>query len=328
VKRREFITLLGGSAAAWPLAARAQQLRRRARLGVFGSSLNNPIYALPYAGFLDELQKAGFRDQHNLQVEFRPIDQPGSDLRALALEIIRSRVDATLVAGPLAALQAMMAAGPDIPIVILAINYDPIEHGYVKSLSRPGGIVTGLFMRQTELAEKQVELLTQALPGKTRLAILWDAFSADQFETGRRRAQAFGLQTQSFKLENPPYDFEATFRAIAAAQQDMLLVLSSQHFGPHAQRIGALTLQFRLPAMFIFRGYADAGGLISYGADFKAMFRQCAAYVAKILQGAKPGDLPVEQPNKFEMVLNLKSARQIGVEIPSSIQLRADEVIE
>jgi len=329
MRRREFITFLGGAAVShWPLAARAQQLGKSARLGVFGSSLNNPIYALPYAGFLEELQKAGFRNQENLQVEFRPIDQPGSDLKALAVEIIRSRVDVILVAGPLAGLQAMIAAGSDIPVVILAINYDPIEHGYVKSLSRPGGIVTGVFMRQTELAEKQVELLTQALPGKTHLAILWDAFSADQFEAGRRRAQAFGLQTQSFKLENPPYDFEATFRAIAAAQQDMLLVLSSQHFGPHARRIAALTLQFRLPAMFIFRGYADAGGLMSYGADFKAMFRQCAAYVAKLLQGAKPGDLPVEQPNKFEMVLNLRSARQIGVEIPSSILLRADEVIE
>ena len=132
----------------------------------------------------------------------------------------------------------------------------------------------------------------------------------------------------SFKLENPPYDFEAAFRTMAATQPEMLLVLSSQHFGPYARRIAALTLQFRLPDMFIFRGYADAGGMLSYGADFKAMFRQCATYVAKILQGAKPSDLPVEQPNKFEMVLNLKTARQIGLEIPPSILLRADEVIE
>ena len=295
---------------------------------MFGASLSSPIAAAPYAVFLDELQKAGYRNDQNLSIEYRLIDQPGSDLQTLASEVIRSRVDVFLVTGPLAGLRAVMATGPDVPIVILAINYDPIEHGYVKSLSRPGGIVTGVVMRQTELAEKQVELLTQAVPGKTRLAILWDAFSVDQFEAASRRAQAFGLQMGSFKLENPPYDFEAAFRTMAATQPEMLLVLSSQHFGPYARRIAALTLQFRLPAMFIFRGYADAGGMLSYGADFKAMFRQCATYVAKILQGAKPSELPVEQPNKFEMVLNLKTARQIGLEIPPSILLRADEVIE
>jgi putative ABC transport system substrate-binding protein len=136
------------------------------------------------------------------------------------------------------------------------------------------------------------------------------------------------LQVQSFKLENPPYDFDAAYRKMAAGQPEMLLVLSSQYFGPHAQRIAVLTLQFRFPAMFIFRGYAEAGGLLSYGADFKAMFRQCANYVAKVLQGAKPSDLPVEQPNKFEMVLNLRTAKAIGVEVPPSILLRADEVIE
>ena len=326
MRRREFIAGLGG-AAAMPFAARAQQ-SRKARVGVLGPSLNSPITAAPYAGFLDELQKAGFRSGQNIEIEYRLIDQPGSDLKAFATEIIRSRVDVILVTGPLAGLQAVMAAGADIPVVVLAVNYDPIEYGYVKSLSRPGGIVTGVVMRQTELAGKQVELLTQALPGKTHLAILWDDFSNDQFEAAGRRAKLFGLETRSFKLENPPYDFEMAFQSIAAARPDMLLVLSSQHFGPQAPSIAALTIRHRLPAMFIFRGYADAGGLLSYGADFKAMFRQCATYIIKILQGIKPSDLPVELPNKFEMVLNLKTARQIGVEIPPSILLRADEVIE
>ena len=165
------------------------------------------------------------------------IDQPSTDLNALADEVIRSRVDVVLATGPEASLQAAVAAGPTTPIVILAINYDPIERGYVKTLSRPGSNVTGVVMRQTELAEKQVELLTHALPGKTRLAVLWDAFSADQFEAAIRRAKALGLQAQSFKLENPPYDFDGAYRTMAASQPEMLLVLSSQYFGPHARRI-------------------------------------------------------------------------------------------
>ena len=204
MRRRDFIAALGGAAALVPRIARAQQSRKNVRIGVFGASLSSPIAAAPYAVFLDEMQKAGYRNDQNLSVEYRLIDQPGSDLQTLASEVIRSRVDVFLVTGPLAGLRAVMATGPDVPIVILAINYDPIEHGYVKSLSRPGGLVTGVVMRQTELAEKQVELLTQVVPGKTRLAILWDAFSVDQFKRPvaglRRLACKWGRSSLKIRL--------------------------------------------------------------------------------------------------------------------------------
>jgi putative ABC transport system substrate-binding protein len=209
-----------------------------------------------------------------------------------------------------------------------ASNYDPIAHGYVNSLSRPGGNVTGVFLRQTELAEKQVELLTQAFPGRVRLAVQWDAISADQFSAAERRAKALGLRIISRKLENPPYDFPAVFRSVTDDGAQMLLTLSSPFFGRQSQIIGELAVRHRLPTMFIFRRYVELGGLMSYGADNVAMYRQMAGHVAKILRGAKPADLPVEQPNKFELVVNLKTAKAIGVELPTSILLRADDVIE
>jgi putative ABC transport system substrate-binding protein len=160
------------------------------------------------------------------------------------------------------------------------------------------------------------------------LAVLWDEVSADQFAAAQARAQFFGLQLRSLKLEKPPYDFDAAFRALASDETHMLLVLSSQFFARYDRKIAELAIGLRLPTMFIFRGYVHAGGLMSYGADFGAMFRQCATHVAKILHGAKPADLPVEQPTKFDLVLNLKTAKAIGLDVPLAIQLRADEVLE
>jgi ABC-type uncharacterized transport system substrate-binding protein len=211
---------------------------------------------------------------------------------------------------------------------MIATNFDPLEHGSVKSLAQPGGNITGVFLRQTELAEKQTERLAQANPGKVRMAILWDAISADQFGAAERRGKALGLNIQSQKLENPPYDFDAAFRTAASASPQMLLVLSSPNFAPYRVHIAELALRYRLPAMFIFKTYAQAGGLLSYGADYVAMHRQAATYAAKILAGAKPADLPVEQSDKFEMVVNIKTARALGITIPQSLLVRADEVIQ
>jgi ABC-type uncharacterized transport system substrate-binding protein len=326
IGRREFITLLGG-VAAWPLVAQAQQAGKIARIGIFAGAAN-PVIAAAYRAFLDELRKVGFNEDQNLVVDHRPTDQDFSSLSADAAEMIRSKVDVLVATGSEAALQAAVAASRTIPIVIVAINYDPIARGYVKSLAQPGGNVTGVVLRQPELAEKQVELLTQAFPGRTRLAVLWDAISADQFDAADRRAKALRLEVHPLRLENPPYDFDAAFQTIAASDPHMLLVLSSPFFSQHRSQIAKLAIQHRLPSMFIFRGYVEVGGLVSYGADPVAMYRQSASYVAKILKGAKPADLPVEQPNKFDMVLNLKTAKAIGITLPTSILLRADEVIE
>jgi putative ABC transport system substrate-binding protein len=178
-----------------------------------------------------------------------------------------------------------------------------------------------------ELAQKQVELLTQAFPDRMRLAMLFDAQSADQFAAAERAAKALTLQVQALRLENPPYDFEGAFRAASDGAQ-MVLVLSSPSFLQHLARIVELANTHRLPAMFIAKHWAQAGGLMAYGADFALMYRRAADYVAKILRGAKAADLPVEQATKFELIVNLKTAKAIGVELPTSILLRANEVIE
>jgi putative ABC transport system substrate-binding protein len=252
----------------------------------------------------------------------------GVDLAAQVGDLVKSNIDALVAVGPEFVLQTAVAATRTIPIAMIAVNFDPIARGYVSSLARPGGNVTGIFFRQLELAQKQLELLAQAFPERTRAAALYDAFSADQFEAAKRTAESINLQFHGLKLENPPYDFEAAFRVLAQGSPQMLLVLSSGYFTPSQSLIASLAAQHRLPTMFIFKTYVEAGGLMSYGVDYVAMHRRIAAFVAKILEGTKPADIPVEQPTRFEFVVNLKTAKAIGIELPTSILLRADEVIE
>jgi putative ABC transport system substrate-binding protein len=297
------------------------------RIGVFAGA-TIPVMATAYRAFLEELRRLGFSEDRNLIVDLRQPDQDLPSLSAQVEEMVRSNVDAIVALGSEPPLKAAIAATRSVPIVFVANNFDPIALGYVKGLAKPGGNATGIYLRQPELAEKQVELLTQAFPGKTRLAVLFDSISAHQFTAAQRRATSLRLQVHSMELQNPPYDFEAAFRTIAATNPDMLLVLSSPFFGRQNRHIAELTIRYHLPAMFIFRAYPDAGGLMSYGADPVAMYRQSASYVAKILAGATPADLPVEQPTTFEMIVNLKTAKAIGIELPTSTLLRADEVIE
>jgi putative ABC transport system substrate-binding protein len=312
--------------AAWPLAASAQPARRPARIGLFGS--DNQVMGPATDAFLEDLGKAGFVAGQNLVVDRRSTEQDLASLTAQAAEMARAGPDALVALGAETSLQACVQASRDIPIVFVANNYDPIARGYVKSLARPGGNATGVFLRQTELAEKQVELLTKAIPGRTRLALLWDFISADQFDAAERRARLLGLEAQSHKLADPPYDMAAAFRNIAAERANMLLVLSSQFIARQREQVVARAADQRLPAMFIFKAYVQSGGLMSYGADNIEMYRQAAPFVVKILNGAKPADLPVEQPNRFELAINLKTAKAIGIELPTEILIRADEVIE
>jgi putative tryptophan/tyrosine transport system substrate-binding protein len=327
MRRRDFVALLGGTAM-WPLPLRAQQTGKMARIGVFGGSPDNPIMGPAYRAFGEELRKLGYAEGQNLIVEYRTTVPDISVLTAQAREFIRLQVDVVVALGAEPGLKAAAAASHTIPIVFVANNYDPIALGYVGSLAKPGGNVTGIFLRQTELAEKQVELLTEAFPDRKRLAVLWDAISAGQFATAEARAKLLGLQVRSLKFENPPYDLDAAFQSIAEDKSQMLLALTSQFFAEQSARLLNLAIQHRLPSMFIFKPYTERGGLMSYGADNVAMYRQSASFVAKILQGAKPSDLPVELPTKFEFAVNLKTAKAIGVELPTSILLRANDVIE
>jgi ABC-type uncharacterized transport system substrate-binding protein len=274
------------------------------------------------------LKKSGFIVGQNLTIEEAGEIDDAKRLFAEAANLARSNVDVLVAAGPEIMLQAAVAATRTIPIVVWAINYDPIARGFVQSLTRPGANITGVVSLQTELSAKKVELLTQAIPGRTRLAILWDGLSSDQFVAAEHQARSLGLEVQSLKLENPPYDFHGAFRSLSENTAQMVLVLSSPFFSDFRALIAELAIQHGLPTMFIFKGYVQAGGLMSYGTDPAANFRQVGFYVAKILNGAKVADLPIEQATKFELTVNLKTAKKIGVDLSTSILLRADEVIE
>jgi putative tryptophan/tyrosine transport system substrate-binding protein len=326
MRRRAFITLLGG-AAAWPLPLGAQPAGKVARIGFLGPSLNSRPGVALYQAFLKQLRELGFSEGGNFIIDYRDVDDPRGPFVAAA-ELMRLQPDLIVANGPEVALQAVVGASGFIPIVMMAVNFDPIARGYVASLAHPGGNITGVVFQQLELAQKQVELLTQAFPERTRLAVFFDAQSADQFSAAERTAKSLSMQLQPLKLENPPYDFDAAFRSAAAGGAQMALVLSSPLFIPHMSRMAELAIEHRLPAMFLRGAYVEAGGLMSYGADFALMYRRAADYVAKILKGTKPGDLPVEQADKFELVVNLKTAKAIGIELPTSILVRADEVVE
>ena len=327
MNRRAFITLLGGAAIAWPIAARAQQTGKVWRIGILGASLNVPNMAAQHQAFLAELKASGFEEGKNLSIRYGRVDDPRGPFIATA-ELLRSPVDLIWANGPEVALQAVIGASGFVPIVILAVNYDPIERGYISSLAHPGGNITGIFYRQPELAAKQVELLTQTFPHANRLGVLWDALSADQFAAAEASARSRQLTLRPVKLEKPPYDFAAAFQSLAQGGAQMVLVLSSPYFSEYRPEIGAAARANRLPTMFIFRSYVEAGGLMSYGVDQIPMYRRIGGYIAKIFNGAKAADLPVEQASNFELVVSLKTARAIGVELPTSILLRADEVIE
>jgi putative ABC transport system substrate-binding protein len=327
MRRRDFITLLGGAPAAWPLAAHAQQAGKVWRIGILGASLNDPNIAAYHQAFLAELKTLGFDEGKNFTIDYRRVDDPRGTFVAAA-ELMRSPVDLIWASGPEVALQAVVGASRIIPIVIVAANYDPIERGYVSSLAHPGGNITGVFYRQPELAAKQLELLTQAFPNATRLGVIYDALSADQFAAAEQAARARPLALQALKLEKPPYDFAAAFRTLAQGDAQMVLVLSSPFFTEHRSQVAEAARTNRLPTMFIFSSYVEAGGLMSYGVDQTPMYRRIAGYVAKIFNGTKPSDLPVEQASNFELVVNLKTARELGVELPTAILLRADKVIE
>ena len=211
---------------------------------------------------------------------------------------------------------------------MVAVNFDPLQRGYVKSLARPGGNVTGIFLRQIELAEKQLELMSQAFPNGTRVGALYDELSADQFAASQQVAGQIKLRLDGLRLGNPPYDFERAFETLAKGSPQALLVLSSPFFTNSQSLIASLALRHRLPSMFTFASYVQAGGLMSYGVDYVAMQAHIGDFVGKILAGTKPADLPVEQPTKFELVVNLKTAKELGVALPVLLLATADKVIE
>jgi putative ABC transport system substrate-binding protein len=325
MKRRQFITLLGGAVISWPLATHAQQTDKIPRVGFLGPA-RTPALIEYYRTFSSQLEKNGFREGQNIVVEYRAIDDPRGPFVSAA-ELLRAQPNLLVSAGPEVGLQAIIGASGHIPIVMLAVNFDPIERGYVTSLAQPGGNITGVMVRPLELARKQIDLLRQVFPDRDRLAVLYDTQSADQFTAANQGAKLLNLQVQALKVD-PAYDFAGTFETAAKGGAQLVLLQSSPAFTKHRTELAELAIKHRLPTMFTFRSYVDHGGLMSYGVDFPPLWRRTADYVARILKGAKPAELPIEQPTKFELVVNLKTAKALGMTIPNGILLAADEVIE
>ena len=327
MKRREFITLLGGAAAAWPAVAQAQRAGRTYRVGlVMGTT--SPIYPPARAAFVEEMQKSGFVEGQNLVVDARSNQVDSARLLSIMAELVAAKTDLIISGGSEQTLHAAVSVAPATPIVMWANNFDPFARGYVQSLVKPGGNVTGVFTRQPEIAEKQIELLREIFPSFKRLALLWDAQTVDQFQAAERRAKMVGLEVISHKLETMPYDLTAAFRAIMPREPQMLQVASGPNIGAYQQQVVDQANQHRLPAIYIFKTYVDRGGLLSYGIEIPSSFRRIAGLTARILNGAKPADLPIEQPTIYELAINLKTAKAIDVELPTSILLRANDVVE
>ena len=295
MKRRNFLALVGGAAAAWPLAARAQQAGKVYRIGVFTAGA--PLMSKTWSIFIDGLKELGWTEGKNIAFEPRYAENNLARLPELAAELVRLNVDVILAFGTLAPLAAKRASAT-IPVV-MANAGDPLGSGLVVSLARPGGNVTGMSLMAPDLGGKRLELLKEILPRLSRAAVIWNAanpYSALVFEETRGAAKTLAIELQSLEVRGPG-DVE-------------------------------WCAENRLPAMYGLREYADAGGLVTYGASLEDLYRRTVGYVDKILRGVKPTDLPVQQPTKFELIINLKTAKAHGLELPPALLARADEVIE
>jgi len=303
--------------------AAAQVAGKVSRVGILITA--NPRL---YDSFVDELRKSGHVEGQNLALEIRNADGDLQRLPALAAELVRAGVDVIVAGGGEAPLRAARQATTTIPIVIVAIDYDPLAIGNVASLARPGGNITGVFLQQPDVTAKRIELVKTMLPKLTRMAILWEASAAEQFKTTESVSRSLGIRVQSLEIRDPSDDLRGAFATASRSRADALFVVATAMLFRERTQIAQLALKNRLPAVFAYREWVEAGGLMSYGANLPEMFRRAATHVDKILKGAKPGDLPIEQPTKFELVINMKTAKALGLVIPQSILVRADQVIE
>jgi len=325
VDRRRFVVTSLVGALTLPFAAGAQQTGKLWRIGFLRGSAPP---AAEIEAFRHALRELGYVEGRNLVIEYRWAEGNEERLPTLAAALILRNVDLILSSAP-AATRAAKEATQTIPIVMVTVA-DPVAFGFVRSLARPGGNVTGLAFQHPELSGKRLALLTEALPKPSRLAVLWNSanpYKAVDMREVRAAADTSGVTVQSLPV-NGPQDLERAFALAKQARADALITLEDPFTIAHRDRIVELTRTHRLPALYGRRVYVDAGGLMSYGPDPIEQYRRAATYVDKIFKGAKAADLPVEQPTKFELVINLKTAKALGLTIPPSLLLRADHVIE
>ena len=326
IKRREFITLLGG-AVAWPLAARAQQVARRPTIGYMG--VNTPVVeSQRTAAFVQRLRELGWIEGRNVAVEYRWAEGRNERFAEIAAELVQLKVEVIVTAGTAAVVAAKQATSV-IPI-IFALGGDPVGTGLVASLARPGGNVTGLTQQSTDLAGKRVELLREVVPGLGRLATManiGNPLAVLEMREVHAAARTLGLEVATSEIRRAE-DIAPAFDALKG-RADALYVVADPLVTSNRIRINTLALGARLPTMHGQNDNVEAGGLMSYGANFPDLYRRAADYVDKILRGTKPADIPVEQPTKFDLAINLTTAKALGLKIPESfLLLRADKVIE
>jgi putative ABC transport system substrate-binding protein len=328
MKRREFITLLGGAAAAWPLAARAQQAATRVpRIGwlVTGGPTS---YRFSRAAFLDGLRALNYIEGQNIIIEYRWAEGNVARLPELANDLVGQKVDVILAGGSSGA-QAAKHATSVIPIVVAGTG-DLVELQLVSSLARPGGNLTGFVAAAPETAAKRVQIMKEIVPQGGRAAILWNPGSSNAELERKVVMDSAGAFQVAFTLHDArtPKELENTLDAIPISRPDMLIVLNDPFMFAHRKNVVEAASRSRLPAIYGYREYVDDHGLVSYGANISDTYRRAAGYVDKILKGSKPSDLPVELPTKYELVINLKTAKALGLDVPPMLLARADEVIE
>jgi putative ABC transport system substrate-binding protein len=325
VRRRQFITLLGGAAAAWSLAARAEQANKVYRIGVLEQT-SAAMHDAYFAAFRQGLHEQGFVEGQNLLIEYRSADDRAERYPGLAAELVRLNVDLILTRGTPAVLAAKKAT--TTISVVMAATGDPLA--IVGSLAQPGGNVTGLSAFTSELEAKRVELIRDAVPGLRGIGVLYNLGNpifAFRFKELEKVAQSLGIEAHLLDVRKSE-DLTAVFDTASKRRVDALVVSADGILQANRKRIAELAVMHRLPAIYTSREFIDVGGLISYGASYQDLYRRAATYVVKILKGTKPADLPVEQPTKFEMVINLKTAKALGLELPPTLLARADEVME
>jgi len=329
VKRREFITLLCGAATTWPLAAHAQQPERMRRIGVLmGRSANDPEGQAFVAAFLQGLQELGWSDGRNVIIDIRWFAGNNADARKYAVELVALAPD-VILAHTSYAVASLLQVTSTVPIVFVGV-VDPVGAGYVDSLARPGGNITGFTVFEYSMSGKWLQLLKEIAPGVTRVAVTRDpsiASGPGQFAVIQAAAPSLGVELRPFAVRDEG-EIERAITTFAQSPNSGLIVTGSPQAASHRDLIIALAARHRLPAVYFGRYWAAAGGLISYGSDLLDPFRRAAGYVDRILKGEKPADMPVQAPTKYELVINLKTARALGLTIPPSLLARADEVIE
>jgi putative ABC transport system substrate-binding protein len=321
IRRREFITLIGGAAATWPLAARAQQGERVRRIGIID---NTPLWD----HFREGLRELGYIEGHNIGFEYRAPEGKPDRLAASAAELAHLPVNIIATYGT-ASTQAAMQATTTIPIVMVGIG-DPVGAELVASLARPGGNVTGNTVLSADIIAKRLQLLREAIPTVARVALLWNPDNASHaaiLAEARAAAPDLGVALIPVGVRSAA-EFDTAFAAMMRERPDAFIMTNDPFHQLNLARIVDFLVKNRLPALFQTREHVVAGGLMSYGASLPDLFRRAAGYAAKILQGTKPADLPVEQPTKFELAINLKTAEALGLTIPETFLARADEVIE